>query len=142
MTRRASRNYSICQGTCARQDFRTRAFVTVGQYCADLAVNSWSIDFLDCIRSLERRALEEYFATKQASSSVQILLTSEVANAVLTIAVDQDNLQLCQSTLESQQATYNLIQQRFEVGFAPKFDLRQVQTRVVSARLTPLDSRR
>jgi multidrug efflux system outer membrane protein len=100
--------------------------VTVGQNFADLAVSSWSIDFLDCIRSLERRALGEYFATKQASSSVQILLTSEVANAVLTIAVDQDNLQLCQSTLESQQATYNLIQRRFEVGFAPKFDLRQV----------------
>lgn len=69
-------------------------------------------------------------------------MISEVANAVLTIAADQDNLRLSQSTLESQQASYNLIQRRFEVGFVPKLDLRQVQTRVDSAQWTPPDSRR
>jgi len=109
--------------------------VTVEQYKADLAVSSWEIDFFGRIRSLEKRALEEYFATEQARRSAQILLISEVANTYLTLAADRENLQLAQSTLEAQQASYNLIRRRFEVGLVPKLDLRQVQTRVDSARV-------
>jgi outer membrane protein, multidrug efflux system len=60
---------------------------------------------------------------------------SEVANAYLTLAADRENLKLAQSTLETQQAAYHLIQRRFEVGLAPELDLRQVQTRVDAARV-------
>ncbi len=60
---------------------------------------------------------------------------SEVANAYLTLASDREDLKLAQSTLESQQAAYNVIARRVEVGFAPELDLRQVQTRVDSARV-------
>ena len=60
---------------------------------------------------------------------------SEVADAYLTLAADRENLKLAQSTLESQQAAYHLIQRRFEVGIAPELDLRQVQTRVDAARV-------
>jgi multidrug efflux system outer membrane protein len=58
-----------------------------------------------------------------------------VANTYLTLAADRENLQLAKSTLEAQQASYNLIQRRFEVGLAPKLDLRQVQQRVDAARV-------
>jgi multidrug efflux system outer membrane protein len=109
--------------------------VTVEQYKADLAVSSWEIDFFGRIRSLEKRALEEYFATEQARRSAQILLISEVANAYLALAADRENLKLARSTLEAQQASYTLIRRRFEVGLVPKLDLRQVQTRVDSARV-------
>jgi multidrug efflux system outer membrane protein len=113
----------------------TERSVTVEQYKADLAVSSWEIDFFGRIRSLEQRALEEFFATEQARRSAQILLVSEVANAYLALAADRENLQLARSTLEAQQASYNLIRRRFEVGLAPKLDLRQVQTRVDAARV-------
>ena len=63
------------------------------------------------------------------------LLVSEVANAYLTLAADRENLKLAQSTLESQQAAYDVIRRRFEVGIAPELDLRQVQTRVDAARV-------
>ena len=109
--------------------------VTLEQYSVNLGISSWEVDFFGRIRSLSKKALEEYFATEQARRSAQILLVSEVANAYLTLAADRENLKLSQSTLESQQAAYKLIQRRFEVGLAPELDLRQVQTRVDTARV-------
>ena len=108
---------------------------TVEQYRASLGVAAWEIDFFGRIRSLEQRALEEYLATEQARRSAQILLVSEVAYAYLILAADREGLQLAQSTLAAQQASYNLIRRRFEVGIVPALDLRQVQTRVDSARV-------
>ena len=109
--------------------------VTLQQFGVNLGLTSWELDFFGRIRSLKDKALEEYFATDQARKSAQILLVSEVANAYLTLASDRENLKLAQSTLESQQAAYNVIARRVEVGFAPELDLRQVQTRVDSARV-------
>ena len=64
-----------------------------------------------------------------------MLLVSEVATAYLTLAWDRDNLKLAQSTLQAQQDSCHLIERRFEVGLSPELDLRQVQTRVESARV-------
>jgi len=108
---------------------------TVERYRAELGIASWEIDFFGRIRSLEQRALEEYLGTEQARRSAQILLVSEVAYAYLILAADRENLQLAQSTLEAQQASYNLIRRRFEVGIVSELDLRQVQTRVDTARV-------
>jgi multidrug efflux system outer membrane protein len=108
---------------------------TIEQYSANLGISSWEIDFFGRIRSLTKRALEEFLATEEARRSAQILLVSEVANAYLTLAADRENLQLAQYTLQTQQAAYNLIRRRHEVGLAPELDLRQVQTRVDAARV-------
>jgi multidrug efflux system outer membrane protein len=112
----------------------TTGLVTLEEYSANLGISSWEIDFFGRIRSLGKRALEEYLGTEQARRSAQILLVSEVANAYLTLAADRENLKLAQSTLESQQAGFNLIRRRFEVGIVPELDLRQAQTRVDAAR--------
>lgn len=109
--------------------------ITTEQFSANLGITSWELDFFGRIRSLEKRALEEFLATEHARRSVQILLISEVASAYLTLAADRENLQLAKSTLETQQASYDLIRRRFEVGLAPKLDLSQVQTRVDTARV-------
>jgi multidrug efflux system outer membrane protein len=108
---------------------------TVELYNVNLGISAWEIDLFGRIRSLEKRALEEYLATEQARRSVQILLISEVANAYLTLAADRENLQLARSTLETQQAAHNVIRRRYEVGLVAEFDLRQVQTRVDAARV-------
>lgn len=113
----------------------TERSVTVVQYSLSVGITSWEIDFFGRIRSLEKRALEEYLGTEQARRSAQILLISETAAAYLTLAADRENLQLARSTLESQQASYHLIRRRFEVGLAPELELRQAQTRVDSARV-------
>lgn len=108
--------------------------VTTDQYSVTLGVISWEIDFFGRIRSLEKRALEEYLATEQAHRAAQILLVSEVARAYLILAADREDLHLARSTLEAQRESYHLIQRRFEVGLAPELDLRQIQTRVDTAR--------
>ncbi len=108
---------------------------TAEYYSVNLGILSWEMDFFGRIRSLEKRALEEYFATEEARRSAQILLVSEVANAYLTLAADREALQLTQSTLETQRAAYDLIRLRYEKGFATALDLRQAQTQVDAARV-------
>jgi multidrug efflux system outer membrane protein len=107
---------------------------TFGLYDVHLGISSWEIDFFGRIRSLEQRALEEYFATEEARRSAQLVLISEVADAYLTLAADRENLKLARSTLESQQAAYALIRRRYEAGVAPELDLLQARTRVEAAR--------
>jgi multidrug efflux system outer membrane protein len=109
--------------------------MNVQQYGVVLGVTSWEIDFFGRIRSLKERALEQYLATEHALRSARISLAGEVANAYLTLAADRENLKLSQSTLEAQQATYRLIQRRYELGTSSELDLRQAQTRVDAARV-------
>jgi multidrug efflux system outer membrane protein len=108
---------------------------TAEQYSVSLGVYSWEIDFFGRIRSLKERALEEYFATEEARRSARILLVSEVANVYLTFAADREALQLARSTLETQQATYDLIRSRYEKGIATALDLSQAQTQLDAARV-------
>ena len=108
---------------------------TGGQWNVKLGISAWEMDFFGRLRSLTESALESYLASEYACSSTQILLISEVANAYLTLATDKDNLSLARSTFKSQQASYNVIRRRHEVGISTELDLRQAQTRVESARV-------
>jgi outer membrane protein, multidrug efflux system len=108
---------------------------TVEQYEVNLGISSWEIDFFGRIRSLKKKALEEYLATEQARRSAQISLVAEVANAYLTLAADRESLKLTESTLDAQQASYDLIRRRYDVGLTSELDLRQAQTRVDAARV-------
>lgn len=104
------------------------------EYSVNLGIAAWEIDFFGRIRSLKDAALEEYLATGQARRSAGILLVSEVANAWLSLAADRETLRLARSTMETQQAAYDLIRKRYDVGLVPELDLRQAQTRVDAAR--------
>jgi multidrug efflux system outer membrane protein len=108
--------------------------VTTEQYNVNLGISSWEIDFFGRIRSLKDRALEEYLATNQARRGAQILLISAVANAYLTLAADRESLKLAQSSLETQEAAYQLIRKRHEVGIASELDLHRAQSQVEAVR--------
>ncbi|MGO9144765.1 MAG: efflux transporter outer membrane subunit [Desulfomonilia bacterium] len=112
----------------------TGSEMTYGQYNVNLGISSWEIDFFGRIRSLKEQALEEYLATEEARSSAQISLVSAVAQAYLALAADRESLKLARSTMETQQAAYDLIKRRYEVGIATELDLSQVQTQVDTAR--------
>ena len=108
---------------------------TVELYNVNLGISSWELDLFGRIRNLKDAALEQYLATEQARASAHIALVAEVANTYLTLAADRENLKLAQSTLETQQATYEMIRRRTEVGASSDLDLRQAQTRVDAARV-------
>ena len=112
----------------------SKSAMTSERYDVSLGLSSWEIDFFGRIRSLKDRALEEYLATDQARRSVQILLVAAVANAYLTLAADRENLKLAEVTLKSQQAGYDMIKRRLEVGLASELDLNRAQTQVDTAR--------
>lgn len=107
----------------------------VEQYSVNLGILAWEIDFFGRIRSLKEKALEEYLSTEQARRSAQILLITEVANAFLALAADRDGLQLTQSTLQSQKATYDLIRNLCDKGVSSELDLFRAQSRVDAARV-------
>jgi multidrug efflux system outer membrane protein len=107
---------------------------TSEKYSVNLGVSSWEIDFFGRIRGLKDRALEEYLATDEARRNTEILLVSAVANAYLALAADRENLQLAESTLKTQEAAYQLIRKRYDVGLATELDLRRAQSQVDAVR--------
>jgi len=116
-------------------DLSSSGSVTTSErYDVYLGVSSWEIDFFGRIRSLKDKALEEYLATDQAGRNAQILLVSTVAQTYLALAADREALHLVSSTLESQEATYNMIKKRYDVGVASGLDLYRAQSQVDIAR--------
>lgn len=107
---------------------------TVEQYSVDLGLAAWEIDLFGRIRSLKDQALEAYLATEGARRSARIALIAEVARVYLTLAADRENLQLARSTLEAQQASYDIIAKSFENGLATEIDLRRARIQVETAR--------
>ena len=63
------------------------------------------------------------------------MLVADVAYAYLLYAADSEKLKVSRDTLESQEASYKLIEHRLKVGTASELDLRQAQTRVDAARV-------
>jgi multidrug efflux system outer membrane protein len=107
---------------------------TVEAYGVNLGVASWEIDFFGRIRSLKDRALQEYLATEQARRSAQILLVSSVAQAYLALAADREDLTLAETTLQAQQAAYDLVKRRQELGLVPELEVFRAQTPLEVAR--------
>jgi multidrug efflux system outer membrane protein len=107
---------------------------TLEQYNVDLGVYAWEIDLFGRIRSLQRRALEEFLATQHASRAAQILLVSSVAEAYLRLAADRENLKISETTLEAQQGSFDLVKRRFDLGLAPELDVFRARTQVEAAR--------
>ncbi len=108
--------------------------LTIERYDVNLGISAWEIDFFGRIRSLKERALQEYLATEEARRSAQIALVSEVSRVFLALAADRESYKLARATLETQQAAYNLVQKRYDVGLATELDLRRAQVPVDTAR--------
>ena len=107
---------------------------TMGTYSAGLGVASWELDFFGRIRSLKDEALQQYFATEQARRNAQIVLVSSVAQAYLGLVADRESLGIAQTTLETQQASYELIKRRYDLGLANELDVSRAQVPVDTAR--------
>ncbi len=108
--------------------------LTSHQYSANLGFAAYELDVFGRVRSLRDQALYQFMATEEARRSVQISLIAEVANAYLSLLADREHLQSAQDTFTSQQASYQLIARRQQLGSASELDLRQAQITVEAAR--------
>ena len=107
---------------------------TIEQYGVNLGISAWEIDLFGRIRSLKDQALEAYLATDATRRGAQIALIAEVARVYLTLAADRENHKLAQSTLETQQQAYDLVEKLFDAGISTELDLRRAQIPVETAR--------
>ena len=104
------------------------------QYTAGVRFSSFELDFFGRVANLKDQALEQFLATEEARRSVHISLVAEVANAWLTLAADQERLQLSRDTLASQRESLKMTQRSFEAGISTAVDLNQSRIALEYAR--------
>ena len=109
--------------------------VTSHSYGLNVGISAYELDLFGRIRSLKDQALDQYLSTEQARRSVQISLVAEVANNYLTLAADRERLRIAQETLSSQESSYQLTKQRFDIGVVSALDLSRARTIVDAARV-------
>ncbi|MGO4798135.1 efflux transporter outer membrane subunit [Pseudomonas sp. W22_MBD1_FP4] len=109
--------------------------VTSHDYSAQLGLSNYEVDVFGRVQNLQDEALEDYLALTETRRSTQISLVAEVATAWLTLAADNEHLQLAEETLASQQSTYELTQRSHTLGGSTALAVAQAQTTVESARV-------
>jgi multidrug efflux system outer membrane protein len=107
---------------------------TISRQFSATAVTAWELDLFGRIRSLNNQAAESYLATVEARRGAQIALVSEIANAWLALAADNELLELARRTYDTQQKSVELISKSHSAGAASALDLAQARTAVERAR--------
>jgi multidrug efflux system outer membrane protein len=103
-------------------------------YTAGIGFTNFELDFFGRIRSLDHADLQQYFSFEENRRSAQIALVAEVANAYLTVLLDQTLLEITRRTQRNQSDSYELTRKMFERGTATELALRQAETTVDTAR--------
>ena len=112
----------------------TTGATNIGIYSANVGLSAFEIDLFGRVRSLNKAALERYFASEEAQRATRIALIAEIATAWLTIASDQDQLALSQQTLGTFAETLRLTTAQFRIGVASELESRQAETNYQAAR--------
>jgi multidrug efflux system outer membrane protein len=118
------------------------AGVTANQWSASLGTTAYEVDLFGRVRSLNRQALEKYFATVEARRSAQITLVAEVATQYFALRQAEEQLGLARQTLGAVQESYALNQATFDAGATTELDLRTAEGQVQTAKINILDYER
>jgi len=110
--------------------------VTSHSYSVGLGFSAFELDLFGRLRSLNEQALEQFLSTEANAKGVELTLVAQVASAYMTLAADREHLATAKEILETEQASYDLVKQRFENGIANELDLSQAQTTVDTARVS------
>ncbi|MFT5703168.1 MAG: multidrug efflux system outer membrane protein, partial [Rickettsiales bacterium] len=86
------------------------------QYSAGISLTSFEIDLFGKLRSLNKSALEDFLATKEAKNAIKISLIANVAAAYTQLLLDEKNLEIHQEIKKAEQKRYNFIKSRFNNG--------------------------
>jgi multidrug efflux system outer membrane protein len=110
------------------------ALTDIHFYNLTAGFSAFEIDLFGRVRNLSKAALEQYFATSEAQRSTRITLISEIANAWLTLAADQDQLLISRENLRSLEQSRSLTEAQFRIGTASELEARQADTDYQSGR--------
>ena len=104
-------------------------------YRAGLGLTGYELDFWGRVANLKDQALQSFFATQSARSTVQISLISQIAQTYLALSFDQEQLKLAQQTLAAQKQSFDLNEKQFKVGIISLVPVKQAQISVENANL-------
>lgn len=104
-------------------------------YTAGVGLAAFELDLFGRVHNLSAAALQAWLAQEDTRRSAQLVLVSEVANAWLTLAADQQLLRLSQDTLAAHGESLALVEKRHEVGAASALDVSRQRTQAESARV-------
>jgi multidrug efflux system outer membrane protein len=114
------------------------AGVTSDQWSASLGSTAYEVDLFGRVRSLNRQALEQYFATVEGKRSAQVSLVAEVATEYFTLRQTEEQIALAKQTLQTVQDSYALNKATFDAGASSELDLRTAEGQVQTAKINLL----
>ena len=118
------------------------AGVTSDQWNASLGSTAYEVDLFGRVRSLNRQALEQYFATVEGKRSAQVSLVAEVAAEYFTLRQTEEQIALAKQTLQTVQDSYALNKATFDAGASSELDLRTAEGQVQTAKINLLSYER
>lgn len=103
-------------------------------YQSGVGITAFELDFFGRVRNLSEAAYQQYLASSQAQRTVHLTLVSQVAESYFRLRATELQRALVERTLQSRQASYDLIKQRFDVGVAGALDLNQAKSQLESVK--------
>ena len=100
---------------------------------ANFGISSFEFDFFGRAASLSDAAFALYLASEEGQKAAQIALVSGVSRGYLAVVLAEEQLRVAKETLNSNRASFNLVQQQVEAGIANDLDLAQARGQVFSA---------
>ncbi|HXI85895.1 MAG TPA: efflux transporter outer membrane subunit [Parvularculaceae bacterium] len=108
--------------------------ITLIQYNVSGVVSAYEVDLFGRVKSLNKKALETYFATREAQKAAKVALIAETATAYFSLAADRELLSIAGDTFKSRQASLDLTEQLVDNGAGTDLDVERAKTSVESAR--------
>ena len=115
---------------------------TSGEWNANMGTTAYEVDLWGRVRSLNRQALEKYFATEEARRNEQISLVSTIAIEYFTLRQAEETLRVSTDTLQAVQQSYTVNKAMFEGGSGSELDLRTAEGQVETAKINVLTHQR
>jgi outer membrane protein, multidrug efflux system len=112
------------------------------QWTASIGNTAYEVDFFGKLRSQNRQALEQYFASEEGRRSTYLTLVSQVATQYFTAQRAATQLALATQTLSAVQDSYQLTQALFNAGSTNELDLRSAEGQLQAAKINVLNFRR
>lgn len=109
-------------------------YATAETYALEVGITSYELDFFGRIKNLKDQALEQYLALEETHKSAAISLVAEVARAYFSWLADRELLQIAKETLQVEEESHTLVQQRVDAGIANELELAQARTSLESVR--------
>lgn len=110
--------------------------VTADAWSAGLGSTAYEVDLWGRVRSLNKQALENYFATAEGQRHAQISLVAELANMYYQLRQAEEQIELARQTLGVVQESYQLNQATFDAGASDELDLRTAEGQVQASKLS------